>query len=81
MDLRSPVLGLLQGLTLDMRVHLLRARTTLDNLFMLALLGEMVGVPIMSPLYALRVLPFCMPQIQNWKRRMLRDRDLTDFMY
>jgi hypothetical protein len=80
MDLKTPLLGLLQGFTLDIRVHLLRAKSTLDNLFMLTVLGQMIGVPVISPFYSLRLLPHCMPQIQNWKRMMLRDRDLTDFM-
>jgi len=65
MDLRTALLGVLQGLTLDMRVHLLRARMSLDNFFMLAILGEMVGVPVMAPFYSLRLLPYCIPQIQS----------------
>jgi hypothetical protein len=81
MDLKTALLGILQGLTLDIRVHLLRARTTLDNLFMLVILGQMLGVPVISPFYSLRLLPYCVPQVENWRKRMLRDRDLTDFMY
>ncbi len=81
MDLRGALLGLFQGLTLDIRVHLLRARVTLDNLFILVILGQMVGLPVMSPFYSLKLLPYCIPQIQNWKRTIVRDRDITDFMY
>lgn len=81
MELKAPILGLLQGFALDIRVHLLRARMTMDNLFMLVVLGQMAGVPMISPFYSLRLLPYCVPEIQSWKRRVLRDRDLTDFMY
>jgi hypothetical protein len=80
MDVKTPLLGLLQGLTLDIRVHLLRSRATLDNLFMLVVLGQMTGCPVISPFYSLRLLPYCIPEIQNWKRRVLREHDLTDFM-
>jgi hypothetical protein len=74
-------MGVLQGLTLDIRVHLLRARMRLDNFVMLAILGQMVGVPVITPFYSLRLLPYCLPQIQSWKTKMLRDRDITDSMY
>ena len=32
----------------------------------------------MSPYYSLRLLPYVTPQISTWKRRMLRERDITD---
>jgi hypothetical protein len=60
---------------------LLRSRMMLENFFMLAILGQMVGVPVIAPFYSLRLLPYCIRQIQSWKTNMLRDRDITDSMY
>ena len=37
-----------------------------------------LGVPILPPYYSLRLLPYVVPQISTWKRRMLREKDLTD---
>ena len=40
-----------------------------------------IGVPILPPYYSLRLLPYVVPQISTWKRRMLREKDLTDAMF
>jgi hypothetical protein len=53
-------------------------RGELESIFMLLTLGDMLGVPVMPPLYALRVLPHAVPMISTWKRRVVRERDLSD---
>ena len=40
-----------------------------------------IRVPILPPYYSLRLLPYAVPQIATWKRRMLREKDLTDAMF
>ncbi len=57
-----------------------RQRADLENLFALILFGDMFGVPILPPVYSLRLLPYVVPTINLWKRRMLRERDLTDLV-
>ncbi len=39
------------------------------------------GTPVIPPYYSLRLLPYVVPQISTWKRRMLREKDLTDAMF
>jgi hypothetical protein len=51
-------------------------RGSLDRLFILGLFGDMLGVPILPPYYGLRLLPFVVPQIEAWKRSVLREREL-----
>jgi hypothetical protein len=51
-------------------------RGSLDRLFVLALFGDMLGVPILPPYYGLRLLPYVVPQIATWKRSVLREREL-----
>ncbi|MCA2997286.1 MAG: hypothetical protein ING75_01665 [Rhodocyclaceae bacterium] len=51
-------------------------RGSLETLFLLALHGEIVGVPVLPPYYALRLLPYVVPQLEGWKRRVLREREL-----
>jgi hypothetical protein len=43
-------------------------------------MGDLLGIPILPPYYSLRLLPYVTPQISGWKRRMLRERDVTDVL-
>ncbi len=54
----------------------LEMRATMETLFMLGVFGDMLGVPILPPYYGLRLLPWVVPQIATWKRRVLRGREL-----
>lgn len=58
--------------------HALEMRASLESLFMLATVGDMIGVPILPPYYSLRLLPYVVPHIATWKRRVLREREFTD---
>ncbi len=72
----------LYGMAIHDQVRTLqRSRGTLEHLFVLISFGDLVGVPILPPYYSLRLLPFVVPLIGNWKRRMLRERDLIDSMF
>jgi len=62
----------------DFVQELRQEKASLERLFVLAVLGDLLGVPILPPYYSLRLLPYVVPQISTWKRRMLRERDLTD---
>jgi hypothetical protein len=50
----------------------------MENLFILITLGDLIGVPILPPYYSLRLLPYLVPNIASWKRRVLRERDILD---
>jgi hypothetical protein len=54
----------------------LELRGAMERLFMLGLFGDMLGVPILPPYYGLRLLPWVVPQIETWKRSLLREREL-----
>ena len=58
--------------------HAVEMRASLESLFMLATVGDMIGVPILPPYYSLRLLPYVVPQIATWKRRVLREKEFTD---
>ncbi len=58
--------------------HAVATRASLESLFMVACVGDMVGIPVIPPYYSLRLLPFVVPNIATWKRRVLRDRHFTD---
>ncbi len=58
--------------------HAIEMRASLESLFMLGTVGDMIGVPILPPYYSLRLLPYVVPQIETWKRRVLREREFSD---
>ncbi len=62
----------------DMTRYALKTRGSMEHLFILITMGDLLGIPILPPYYSLRLLPYVVPQISTWKRRMLRERDLTD---
>jgi hypothetical protein len=58
--------------------HALETRAALENVFVLSVAGDMIGVPVIPPYYSLRLLPYVVPDIATWKRRVLREREFTD---
>jgi len=71
----------LYGMTVyDWAHELQKARREEERLFTLLVYGEMLGIPILPPYYALRLLPFLVPSLANWRRGMLRERDLVDLV-
>jgi hypothetical protein len=58
--------------------HAIEMRMALENVFMVVTVGDMLGLPIIPPYYSLRLLPYVVPNVSTWKRRVLRERELTD---
>lgn len=73
---------ILYGMAIHDQVRALnRHRGSLEHLFVLISFGDLLGVPILPPYYSMRLLPFVVPLINNWRRRMLRERDVTDTIF
>ncbi len=67
------------GMTVhEVEVELRREKGDLNNLLMLMIFGDFLGLPSFPPYYSLRILPYFIPQINTWKRNILREKDLTD---
>jgi hypothetical protein len=72
---------ILYGMTVhEMDLELKKERGSLDRLFMLVVFGDLVGLPFLPPYYSMRLLPYIIPCIEKWKRSLLREKDLTDFV-
>jgi hypothetical protein len=72
---------ILYGMTLhEVDFELRKERGNLDHLFMLSVFGDLVGLPLLPPYYSLRLLPYIVPSIAKWKRSLLREKDLTEFL-
>src|SRR5512140_475239 len=65
----------------EMTRQALKTRGSMEHLFILITMGDLLGVPILPPYYSLRLLPYVVPQIATWKRRMLREKDVSDAMF
>jgi hypothetical protein len=65
----------------DMSRAALRTRASMEHLFILITMGDLLGIPILPPYYSLRLMPYVVPQIATWKRRMLREKDAADQMF
>jgi hypothetical protein len=80
--LTRALMEILYGLAIHEQVRtLVRQRGSLEHLFVLISFGDLLGIPILPPYYSLRLLPFVVPLINNWRRRLLRERDLMDAIF
>ncbi len=67
------------GLTyLEMEQTAQHEKRLLQDLFILITFGDELGIPILPPYYSLRIFPYIIPSLESWKKRMLRERDLTE---
>lgn len=55
--------------------HALEMRRDMESVFMLITIGDLIGVPVLPPVYSLRLFPYLLPQITPWKRQMARPRE------
>lgn len=80
--LKRAVSDITYGITLHQQVSsVLKTRMYVEHMFMLMILGDMLGFPILPPYYSLRLLPYAVPNIKGWKHRFYRERDFTDVIY
>jgi len=69
------------GMTIhEMDLVLKKEKGSINNLFMLIVFGDLIGLPLLPSYYSMRLLPYTLPIIKIWKRSILREKDLTDFV-
>ncbi|HOJ70671.1 MAG TPA: hypothetical protein PLR38_02405 [Syntrophorhabdaceae bacterium] len=69
------------GMTLfELEKELVKEKGHLNNLLLLIVFGDLVGLPIFPPYYSMRLLPYIIPHMDKWKRGLLREKDLTDIV-
>ncbi len=77
--LRAALLQFAYGMTgYEFARQAMETRAALETLFMVVVVGDMIGLPVIPPYYSLRLLPYVTPSVVTWKRRVLRERDFTD---
>ncbi len=62
----------------EFEAHAVEMRSSLESIFMASLFGDMLGLPVMPPYYSMQLLPYVVPSIKTWKRRVSREREFSD---
>ena len=80
-EIREWLGGFVFGMTYyEMVRTLYKERADMEHLFVLISFGDLLGIPILPPYYSMHLLPYIVPTIHNCRRRMLREKDLTDMI-
>lgn len=75
----SVVRDFLYGMTgFEFAMQAREMRGSLEAVFMAITLGDLMGIPVVPPIFALRLLPYVVPSVDAWKRRFARERELSD---
>ncbi len=53
----------------------------LEDVFMLFIVGETIGVPVFPGFYHLRLVPYYAARFSRWKEKTLKPRDLLDILH
>jgi hypothetical protein len=76
---REAVSKFLYGMTgYEFARHALEMRHEMEALFMIVTMGDLIGVPVLPPVYSLRLLPYVVPEIATWKRSMARRKEFWE---
>jgi len=61
------------GMTVyDLEMELKKERGNLNNLLLLVVFGDFVGLPFFPPYYSMRLLPCIIPFYKTWRRNILK---------
>jgi hypothetical protein len=58
--------------------YALETRRELESIFIIVTLGDLIGVPVLPPVYSMRLLPHMAPEIEKWKRQMARRKEFWE---
>ena len=76
---REAISRFLHGMTgYEFARHAVEMRHELEAVFMVVTFGDLVGVPVLPPVYSLRLLPYVVPEIAGWKRQLARHREFWE---
>jgi len=58
--------------------YAVETRHELESIFMIVTLGDLIGVPVLPPIYSLRLLPYVASEIGMWKRCLARRKEFWE---
>jgi hypothetical protein len=76
---RAAIARFMYGMTgYEFARHAIEMRHELESVFMVVTFGDLVGVPVLPPVYSLRLLPYVVPEVAGWKRHLARRREFWE---
>jgi hypothetical protein len=76
---RGAIREFMYGLTgYEFARHALEMRHEMETVFMVVTFGDLIGVPVLPPVYSMRLLPYVVPEIATWKRQMARRKEFWE---
>jgi hypothetical protein len=76
---REAVAQFMYGMTgYEFARHAVEMRHEMESIFMVVTFGDLIGVPVLPPIYSLRLLPYVVPELATWKRHMARHREFWE---
>jgi len=58
--------------------HALEMRREMESVFLVLTIGDLIGAPVLPPIYTLRLLPYLAPEVARWKRQMARRKEFWE---
>jgi hypothetical protein len=58
----------------------IRMRANIETIFMLSVVGDQIGIPLGCTYYNYRLLPYLFPDMDVWKHRLMRGKDLSEII-
>ena len=58
--------------------HAVEMRHEMETVFMVVTMGDLIGIPVLPPIYSLRLLPYVVPEIATWKRNLARRKEFWE---
>lgn len=62
----------------DFYLETVRAKAKYKDALNLLLLGQFLGLPLMNSSISLRLLPYLLPELGDWKKRQLKEREIIE---
>jgi len=76
---REAVSRFMYGMTgYEFARHAVEMRHQMEAVFMVVTMGDLIGVPVLPPVYSLRLLPYVVPEVETGKREMARRKDFWE---
>ncbi|HIC92816.1 MAG TPA: hypothetical protein EYP09_01000 [Anaerolineae bacterium] len=78
-DFKRKVKDFLWGLFLyDLYLDAARREAQYKDALNLFLLGQFLGLPLMNSSISLRLLPYLFPELSDWKKRQLKEKEIIE---
>lgn len=62
----------------DFYRNVVETKAKYEDALNLFLLGQFLGLPLLNSSISLRLLPYLLPELGDWKRRQLKEKEIIE---